>query len=94
MEVTNLLISKRPDIVEKLLKSYSTNETLREDTIRQLLMPGRLPNGHLKNTLNMDLELDLKNSKSVSREILEKYLNVLGYALIDNIEEEGGNAAK
>jgi hypothetical protein len=93
MEVTNLMIAKRPDVVEKLLKSYSTNEDMREATIRQLLMPGRLPNGHLKNTLNMDLDLDLKNSKSVSREILEKYLNVLGYALIDNIDEDGGAGA-
>lgn len=91
MEVTNLMISKHPELVEKLLKSYSTNEDMREATIRQLLMPGRLPNGHLRNALNMDLDLDLKDSKSVSREILEKYLNVLGYSLIDNINMEGEN---
>lgn len=86
MEVTNLLISKEPTVVEKLLKTYATNEELREQTITQLLNPGRLPNGHLKNTLNMDLEVDLKNNKSVSREILEKYLNVLGYSIVDNYE--------
>lgn len=86
MEVTNLLISKEPTVVEKLLKTYATNEELREQTITQLLNPGRLPNGHLKNALNMDLEVDLKNNKSVSREILEKYLNVLGYSIVDNYE--------
>ena len=86
MEVSNLLISKNPEVVEKLLKTYATNEELREQTITQLLNPGRLPNGHLKNTLNMDLEVDLKNNKSVSREILEKYLNVLGYSIVDNYE--------
>lgn len=86
MEVTNLMIAKNPEVVEKLLKTYATNEELREQTITQLLNPGRLPNGHLKNTLNMDLEVDLKNNKSVSREILEKYLNVLGYSIVDNYE--------
>lgn len=91
METANLLISKRPDVVEKLLKTYSTNEELREQTITQLLNPGRLPNGHLKNTLNMDLDVDLKNNKSVSREILEKYLNVLGYSIVDNYVEGGEN---
>lgn len=88
MEVTNLMISKHPEIVEKLLKTYSTNEELREQTVLQLLSPGRLPNGHLKNTLNMDIDVDLKNNRSVSRDILEKYLNVLGYSLVDNVEED------
>jgi hypothetical protein len=96
MEVTNLMIAKKPEVVEKLLKTYATNEELREQTITQLLNPGRLPNGRLKNALNMDLDIDLKNNKSVSREILEKYLNVLGYSIVDNIDiyddiYEGGN---
>lgn len=86
MEVTNLLIAKKPEIVEKMLKTYATNEELREQTIHQLLYPGKNPDGKLKNTLNMDLDVDLKNNKSVSREILEKYLNVLGYSIIDNVE--------
>lgn len=77
MEVTGLMITKRGDIVEKLLKTYSTNEGLRENTITQLLAPGA------KNNLNMDLDIDL-SQKSISREILEKYLDVLGYTLIDN----------
>lgn len=84
MEVTNLMITKHPEIVEKLLKTYSTNEELREQTIAQLLLP---ENG--KNNLNMDLDVDLKNNKSVSREILEKYLNVLGYSIVDNNFIEG-----
>jgi hypothetical protein len=86
MEVTNLMIAKRGDIVEKLLKTYSTNEELREQTITQLLSPGRLPNGHLRNALNMDLDVDLENNRSVSRNILEKYLNVLGYSVVDNLK--------
>lgn len=95
MEVTNLMIAKKPEVVEKLLKTYATNEELREQTITQLLNPGTV-NGHLKNALNMDLDIDLKNNKSVSREILEKYLNVLGYSIVDNIDiyddiYEGGN---
>lgn len=92
MEVTNLMISKHPEIVEKLLKTYSTNEELREETITQLLCPGKLPNGHNRNALNMDLNVDMKNNRSVSREILEKYLNVLGYSILDNVDdEERGN---
>lgn len=84
MEVTNLMISKHPETVEKLLKTYSTNEELREQTITQLLYPGKG-----KNNLNMDLDVDLKNNKSISREILEKYLNVLGYSIVDNNFIEG-----
>lgn len=92
MEVANLLISRDPVAVEKLLKCYSTNEELREQTILQLLNPGKTPDGHNINTLNMDLDVDMKNNKAVSREILEKYLNVLGYSIVDNYleEEEGG----
>jgi DNA-directed RNA polymerase beta subunit len=84
MEVTNLMLGRRPDLVEKLLKTYSTNETLREQTISQLLDPGKTPGGHIKNTLNMNLEVDTKNNRAISREILDKYLNVLGYSIEDN----------
>ena len=90
MEVNNLMISKDSSVVEKLLKTYSTNEELRESTIRQLLCPDRNSNGYSRDPLNMNIEVDLKNSKSVSREILEKYLNVLGYSLVDNIERGEG----
>ena len=88
MEVTNLLITKSPEAIEKLLKTYSTNEEAREQIITQLLSPGKLPNGHLKNPLNMDLDVNLKDNRSVSREILEKYLNVLGYSIIDNANDK------
>lgn len=88
MEVTNLMIAKHPETVEKLLKTYSTNEDLREQTITQLLSPGKLPNGHMRNSLNMDLDVDLANNRSVSREILEKYLNLLGYSIVDNMKGE------
>lgn len=89
MEVTNLMISKHPEAVEKLLKTYSTNEDLREQTIAQLLYPGKG-----KNNLDMDIDVDLKNNKSISREILEKYLNVLGYSIIDNSFEGDDNENK
>ena len=48
----------------------------------QLLCP---PDG--KDPLAMDLDLDL-SKKSISREILDKYLGVLGYKLTDtNIKD-------
>lgn len=78
MEVTALMTTKRPDLVEKLLKTYSTNEELREDTIRQLLAPKE----HM-DPLNSNLDIDV-SQKSISREILEKYLDVLGYSIVDN----------
>lgn len=78
MEVNALMATKRPDLVEKLLKTYSTNEDLREETVKQLLAP---KDG--KDPLNMDLNVDL-SEKSISREILDRYLGVLGYTLIDN----------
>lgn len=88
METNNLLISKRPDLIEKLLKTYSTNETAREATIKQLLCPGQTEDGHLVNTLDMDLSVDLEDNKSISREILDKYLNLLGLELTDSDDDE------
>ena len=88
MEVTNLMLARKPELIEKLLKTYSTNEDLREDTITQLLRPPRDESGNFKDPLNMDLTVNLTDNRSVSREILEKYLNVLGYSLLDNLEEE------
>lgn len=96
MEVSNLLISKSPKLVEKLLKTYASNEELREELISQLVCPNKLPNGHTKNVLDMDIDVDLNNNKGVSREILERYLNVLGYSILDlpefemNDSEEAG----
>jgi hypothetical protein len=87
MEVTNLMLARRPELVEKLLKTYATNEEARENMIRQLLLPGRDENGHRINPLSMDIDINLEDSHSVSREILEKYINVLGYSIVDNVEE-------
>jgi hypothetical protein len=39
------------------------------------------------NTLDMDLSVDLENNKSISREILDKYLNLLGLELTDSDDE-------
>ena len=91
MEVSNLMIARNAHVVEKLLKTYSTNEDLREQTIVQLLNPGKTPDGHNINTLDMDINVDMKNNKAVSREILEKYLNVLGYSIVDNYLDGGNN---
>jgi hypothetical protein len=87
MEVTNLMLARKPELVEKLLKTYATNEEARENMIRQLLQPGRDEFGNRINAMNMDINLDLDDSHSVSREILERYINVLGYSIVDNIDE-------
>lgn len=86
MEVTNLMLTKRGDMVEKLLKSYATNEDARQKTVLQLLNPGVDNLGHTLDPLNMDLDIDL-SEKSISREILEKDLSVLGYTLVDTVDK-------
>ena len=85
MECTNLMVAKHPELVEKLLKTYSTNEEMREETILQLLNPGRTETGELIDPLNMDLEV--RNRKSTNRKILEKYLNMFECDLIDTIDD-------
>ena len=87
MEVTNLMITKRGDIVEKFLKTYSTNEEMREETVKQLIMPGKDSNGININPLNMNINIPFEEN-SINREILEKFLNVLELSLVDNIEKE------
>lgn len=87
MEVANLALTKHPEIIEKLLKTYSTNEDARELMITQLLAPGRV-DGIKKDIFNMDIDFDPEKNRAISREILEKYFNVLGYSLVDNIDEE------
>jgi len=84
MEVQNLLIAKDPQAVEKLLKTYSTNEHLREETILQLINPLEDSTGKQGNAMDMNIKVDLENNKSISREILDKYLNVLGYAITES----------
>lgn len=89
MEVSNLMIPKRPDLVEKFLKTYSTNQELREDLICQLLNPGLDPESGKKiNPLDMDIKSDLKDNHSIPRDLLEKYFNLLGYTLVDTIDDK------
>jgi DNA-directed RNA polymerase beta subunit len=73
MEVTNLMIPKRGDLVEKLLRTYSTSEEDRNNLIRDLLLE---PN---------PLNLNVKTGKeySTNRQILQKYLNILELDLED-----------
>jgi len=78
METTNLMVSKRPDLVEKLLKYYSTSEDDREYLIDHLL------------TVHDPFNLDLPQpkTKSINRQILDKYLNILDLELEDTIDTE------
>jgi hypothetical protein len=73
MEVTNLLIPKRGDLVEKLLKSYSTSDEDREKLVADLLTS--------KTPLQLDTTIGRANS--INRQILQKYLNVLELDLDD-----------
>jgi hypothetical protein len=73
MEVTNMMLPKRGDLVEKLLKTYSTSEEDREHLIKSLLMS--------KTPLRMNTTLG--NEYSVNRKILQKYMNVLELDLED-----------
>jgi len=86
MEVTNLMLPKRGDIVEKFLKTYSTSSKLRSQTILSLLDPGKDENGKSINPLNMKLKFGY--DKSISRQILEKELNVLELVLTDDNNDD------
>jgi DNA-directed RNA polymerase beta subunit len=67
MEVTNLMITKRGDLVEKLLKTFSTSEEDRDQLIKDLLTQS--------NPLNMTTSIG--KAYSTNRQILQKYLNIL-----------------
>lgn len=73
MEVTNMMLPKRGDLVEKLLKAYSTAEENRHSLIEDLLTH--------KTPLNLDIQLN--RDQSMNRQILEKYLNILDLSLED-----------
>ena len=75
METTNLMVAKRPDLVEKLLKYYSTSEDCREAIIDELLLA--------EDPFNLDLPEP--NEKSANRQMLDKYLNLLDLELEDTI---------
>jgi DNA-directed RNA polymerase beta subunit len=73
MEVTNLLITKNGELVEKLLKSYSTSDEDRERLVADLLT-SKTP---------LQLETNIGRANSINRQILQKYLNVLELDLED-----------
>jgi DNA-directed RNA polymerase beta subunit len=71
MEVTNLMITKRSDIVEKLLKTYSTSEEDRVKLVEDILVSD--------NPLKINSELN--GDSSINRKVLNSHLNVLGLKL-------------
>jgi len=73
MEVTNLMIPRRGDVVEKLLKSYSTSEEDRANIVADLL----------ESDTPLKLTTTLGRNESINRQILQKYLNVLELDLED-----------
>jgi DNA-directed RNA polymerase beta subunit len=73
MEVTNLMITKKGQLVEKLLRSYSTSEEDRNNLITDLLVE--------RNPLN--IKIDGGKDYSTNRQILQKYLNILELDLED-----------
>jgi DNA-directed RNA polymerase beta subunit len=73
MEVTNLMIPKRGDLVEKLLKTYSTSEEDRKNLVEDLLL----------NPNPLQMKTSIKDSYSINRQILQKYLNILELGLED-----------
>ena len=83
METENLLLSKNGEILERMLKSYSTSRTDRENLVKQLLTA--------PDPFNIDIHID--DDTSINRKILEKYLAVLELSLentekLNNIEED------
>jgi DNA-directed RNA polymerase beta subunit len=73
MEVTNLMIPKRGDLVEKLLKSYSTSEKERANIVADIL----------ESDTPLKLNTELGRGESINRQILQKFLNVLELDLED-----------
>jgi DNA-directed RNA polymerase beta subunit len=73
MEVTNLMITKRGDLVEKLLKTYSTSEQDRKNLVEDLLL----------NANPLQMKTGIRDEYSINRQILQKYLNILELELED-----------
>lgn len=67
MEINNLLISKDEKMVNKLLRTYSTNKEDRHELIRMLLTSNK----------PFELRTFISNNKSISRVALDEYLKVL-----------------
>lgn len=72
METTNMMLPKRSDLVEKLLKTHSTSSD--STAIIEDLLSSNNP---------LDLKVKLKDQRSINREILQKYFNVLGLDIED-----------
>lgn len=73
METTNLQACKRPDLVSKLLRSYSTSKDDRENLIETLITADD----------PLNITVPDSDSKSITRQMLDKYLAVLGLELED-----------
>ena len=73
MEVTNLMMHKKGELVEKLLKAYSTADENRHNLVEDLLTH--------KTPLNLDIQIN--RDQSINRQILEKLLNILDLSLED-----------
>jgi DNA-directed RNA polymerase beta subunit len=73
MEVTNLLIPKKGDLIEKLLKTFSTSEEDRSGLVEDLL----------RSKSPFQIKTQIGRDRSINRQILEKYLNVLELDLED-----------
>ena len=73
MESENLLVTKRPDLVSRLFRTYSTESESREELITKLLTE--------KDPFN--LEIKGSDAKSITRQMLDKYLMVLELSLED-----------
>lgn len=78
MEISNLMCTKRPDLVEKLMKYYSTAKDAREILVEKLLTSKDPVNINLNNV----------EEYSENRQILNKYLNVLDLELEDTIIDD------
>ena len=76
METDNLLLTKRGDVVSKLLKSYSTSSEDRKALITKLLTS--------KNPMNVTI--DNSSESSINRQILDRYLDILELKLEDDDE--------
>jgi len=78
METEALFVTKRPDLVAKLLRTYSTSMDDRQDLVEQLVTA--------KNPLSINARK--LEYKPITRQILDNYLSVLELKLDDNLEED------
>jgi len=77
METEALFVTKRPDLVAKLLRSYSTSMENRQALVEELVTA--------KNPLNIRTPELI--GKPITRQILDNYLSVLELKIEDNIDD-------